>query len=167
MHQKALGSHFDFPFVTYLGGEVIQHGELLQVLVPPIHLIVAFINIFVGFFGIEIFVVKGVDAHKDMYGVFVDGSVGGVFQMLVSDAAVRILNLIIPLRPDGEEAHLNDVGELVPPRGFLISRQRALRHINGGASGYIVEGMVNHRGIDRWRHRVIDIDFLQFGTPQK
>ena len=71
MHDKTFRTDFDLPFVARLGCKVVQHGEIFQVTVPPIHFAVFLIDIFVRHFGDEgVAIVLCVAADEDL-GTFV------------------------------------------------------------------------------------------------
>ena len=79
MHQELRCTHLDFPFVTHFGSEIVQHREFTQGFVPPINLVVAFIDVFVCLFSTITFVVKGVDTHQDMSRFVIDNGIGSIF----------------------------------------------------------------------------------------
>ena len=87
-----------------MGTKVIQHGELFQGLVPPIQLAVTLIDILVCLFSVNALVVKRVGFHKDMRRLVLDNSIARLIHILVSDAAVLVLDFVIPfgtIRKDG------------------------------------------------------------------
>ena len=97
VHGETLQADFDFPFVASLSRKVIQGGEILQVLVPPVHLSVILIQILVRHLGGDfVAVVDGVGADNDFGPFGADGRVGGIFKVLVGDGAVVVLDFVVP-----------------------------------------------------------------------
>ena len=97
MHQHGFVAHLDFPFVTSHSTKVVKNRELILTFVIPIHNITFLINIFISNLLIAYsFVIEciGLDYNNNIF--MMNGSVGGNFQMLVSEASVIVHNLIIP-----------------------------------------------------------------------
>ena len=110
VHGKAFRTDFDDPIVTLLGIKVIQHGKFLQSLVPPIHHIVLLVNVFARHLAVLALVVERVGADDDGHLLVVDGSVGGVLQMLVSDAAVLVLDFVVPFKISFAHRQMHKLG---------------------------------------------------------
>ena len=96
-------THLDGPFVTHFGTEIIQHGEFAQGLVPPIDHAVFFIDVFVCNGGLVVSVVDGVGAHDDFGSLVTDGCVANTLQVLIGDAAIVVLELVVPFRTHEDE----------------------------------------------------------------
>ena len=97
MHRERFRSYFDFPFVAYIGIEVVERSKLFQILVPPVYLSVFLIHIFLRHLSEKgVAVVLCVAANDDFRALCANGGVGGILQMLVGDAAVVVLDFVIP-----------------------------------------------------------------------
>ena len=96
MHVDGSCSNNDFPIVAHLCFVVIQHGEHFQSLVPPIHLAIALIDVFMCHLVAQSFVVKRVDFHKDMRRFIADNGVACLIHVLVGDATILVLDFVVP-----------------------------------------------------------------------
>ena len=115
MHGEAFRPHLDFPFVAHVGGKVVERGELLQVLVPPVDDVVFLIDVFTSHLGFAVAVIVGVAAHDDFRTLGADGRVAHAFQMLVGDTAVVKLDFVVPFGRKREGGrNVVGVGDTLP-----------------------------------------------------
>ena len=98
MQGDAFLTHTDFPLIAFLCVEIIKHGKSLQILVPPIQHIIHFVHIFSRHFGVLALIIQGVGSDNDGHFLVVDGRVSSTFQMLVCNAAVFVLDFVVPFR---------------------------------------------------------------------
>ena len=90
----------DFPFIAHLGAEVVEQGEVLQVLVPPINPVAILVNVLK--IGPLLLVVHRVGLRDDLDPFAIDGGIGRIFKMLIGDASRQMLDLIVPFGAAGE-----------------------------------------------------------------
>ena len=107
VHCEAFRADLNDPTVALLGIKVIQHGEFLQGLVPPIHLAVTLIDIFMRYFLMLAFVIKRIDFYKDVSRLVLDNRVASLIHILVGDAAIGVEDLVVPFGAVQLEARLN------------------------------------------------------------
>ena len=96
MHRNAFLTNFDLPFIPLFSIIIIKYGELLNRLIPPVHLVVFFLDVFMGGLGVSFLIINLVCPDDDFCLVIVDGSIVGIFQMLESDISVLVCYFIIP-----------------------------------------------------------------------
>ena len=170
VHREARRADLDDPTVAFLGTKIIEHGKLLQILVPPIHLIVSqpfFIDVFPCHFRVFALVVQSVGADDDGHVLVVDGGVGGIFQMLEGDAAVLVLDFVVPFGLAFADVQILEISlyrhieighhKLVVshgnPEGFVVSLidHHPVKHIIRLNLNGIGDFLAHHRRIDRKR----------------
>ena len=100
MHRNGVPSPVDLPFVAHVGAEVIEQGEVFQVLVPPIDTVAVLVDELLV--GPRRLVVHRVGLGDDLDPFAVDGGIGGIFEMLVGDVTCDMLDFVIPFGAAGE-----------------------------------------------------------------